>query len=397
MSERAIDYGKERIPDGEYIERLQTVRRRLLQEGLNVGLAYATEHMPGDVQYLTGYDPHIENVALLVLPNHLVVLGGAEGEKMFDDMGRAGVWRNLSLFEIPFQDYGGLRFYLLAEILREFLGQIPDEIGLLSASNVLSHEIVALAQNGADGKQVRVRDVSQIMADARYHKSPSELGMFRIASWIATEAMRAMLGTVAPGIRELEVAAAGDAVCKKLGAYGYGFDTMVCSGPRIDTIIGRSTNRVIQRGEMIMLGVSPRFEGYTSAVGRTVVAGGATPEQAAFLDQGIHAHELAIAKLEAGNPAREVDLAARHYLNGVGLGRYHTYGVGHGIGFTECLEGKTATQSSDYNLPKGIAMMIDVGLFGHSTFHGARHEDPFLISHDGKTERLSDLPMKVYS
>jgi Xaa-Pro dipeptidase len=397
MSERAIDYGKERIPDGEYIERLQTVRRRLLQEGLNVGLAYATEHMPGDVQYLTGYDPHIENVALLVLPNHLVVLGGAEGEKMFDDMGRAGVWRNLSLFEIPFQDYGGLRFYLLAEILREFLGQIPDEIGLLSASNVLSHEIVALAQKGADGKQVRVRDVSQIMADARYHKSPSELRIFRIASWIATEAMRAMLGTVAPGIRELEVAAAGDAVCKKLGAYGYGFDTMVCSGPRIDTIIGRSTNRVIQRGEMVMLGVSPRFEGYTSAVGRTVVAGGATPEQAAFLDQGIHAHELAVAKLEAGNPAREVDLAARHYLNGVGLGRYHTYGVGHGIGFTECLEGKTATQSSDYDLPKGIAMMIDVGLFGHSTFHGARHEDPFLISHDGKTERLSDLPMKVYS
>jgi len=39
-----------------------------------------------------------------------VVLGGAEGEKMFEDMGRAGVWRNLSLFEIPFQDYGGLRF-----------------------------------------------------------------------------------------------------------------------------------------------------------------------------------------------------------------------------------------------------------------------------------------------
>ena len=42
-------------------------------------------------------------------------------------------------------------------------------------------------------------------------------------------------------------------------------------------------------------------------------------------------------------------------------------------------------------------MMIDVGLFGHPRFYGARHEDPFLISHDGKTERLTDLPMKVYS
>jgi Xaa-Pro dipeptidase len=235
------------------------------------------------------------------------------------------------------------------------------------------------------------------MADARYCKSPAELQMFRIASQIATEAMRAMLGAVAPGTRELEVAAAGDAVCKKLGAYGYGFDTMVCSGRRINTIIGRSTNRVIQRGDLVMLGVSPRFEGYTSALGRTVVAGGATAEQAAFLEHGIHAHELAITQLVAGRPAREVDLAARRYLNSVGLGQYHTYGVGHGIGFTECLEEKTATQSSNYDLPAGIAMMTDVGLFGHPTFYGARHEDPFLISHDGKTERLTDLPMKVYS
>jgi len=41
-------------------------------------------------------------------------------------------------------------------------------------------------------------------------------------------------------------------------------------------------------------------------------------------------------------------------------------------------------------------MMIDVGLFGHPRFYGARHEDAFLISHDGKTERLTDLPMRVY-
>ncbi len=397
MNEATIDHGKERIPDDEYPRRLASVRRKLLQEGLTAGLAYATEHMPGDVQYLTGYDPHIENVALLLLPDHLVVLGGAEGEKMFEDMGRAGVWRNLSLFEIPFQDYGGLRFHTLAEILREFVGEVPVEMGLLSAPNVLSQEIVALAERAGGSRPVRLRDVSRIMAEARYNKSPAELRMFRLASRIATQAMRAMLACVEPGRRELEVAAEGDAVCKRLGAYGYGFDTMVCSGPRIDTIIGRSTNRVMEQGDLVMLGVSPRFEGYTSALGRTVVAGSATAEQAEFLDHGIHAHELAIAQLVAGRPAREVDLAARRYLTTVGLGQYHTYGVGHGIGFTECLEEKTATQSSDYDLPAGIAMMIDVGLFGHPLHYGARHEDPFLISHDGNTERLTDLPMKVYS
>ncbi len=59
-------------------ERFHRVQYRLRQEGLAVGLAYATEHMPGDVQYLTGYDPHLENAALLVLPNHPVILGGVD-------------------------------------------------------------------------------------------------------------------------------------------------------------------------------------------------------------------------------------------------------------------------------------------------------------------------------
>ena len=100
---------------------------------MEVGLAYATEHMPGDVQYLTGYDPHLENAALLVLPDQVIALGGAEGEKMFEDSARAGTWRNLTLFEIPFQDYGDVRFWTLAAVLEDALGHIPNEIGLLSA------------------------------------------------------------------------------------------------------------------------------------------------------------------------------------------------------------------------------------------------------------------------
>ena len=70
---------------------------------------------------------------------------------------------------------------------------------------------------------------------------------------------------------------------------------------------------------------------------------------------------------------------------------------GHGIGFTECLEGKTATISSDYDLPKGIAMMLDVGLFGVPEHFGARHENPHLINHEGESELLTELQMKVFA
>ncbi len=388
------DYLNKRIPDNEYEERAVKIRRALAQEGLEVGIAYATEHMPGDVQYLTGYDPHLENVALLVTPDRIIALGGAEGEKMFEDSARFGEWRNLTLFEIPFQDYGDTKFWSLAEILKDVLGTIPSEIGILSASNVVSAEMMELIKQ-IDGN-LKLRDVSHILAKARYEKSPAELDMYRIASGIATEAMRSILDLVRPGLRELEVAAEADRVMKQMGAYSYGFDAIVCSGPRIDTIIGRSSNRVIQEGELVMLGVSPRYEGYTSALGRTVVAGIALFEQREFLDRGIEGYHRAAKELRMGGPARAIDGAAREYLTSVGLGRYHTYGVGHGIGFTECLEGKTATSASDYDLPAGISMMLDVGLFGVPKHFGARHENPHMIDHDGRAKVLSDLPMKVY-
>jgi hypothetical protein len=51
---------------------------------------------------------------------------------------------------------------------------------------------------------------------------------------------------------------------------------------------------------------------------------------------------------------------------------------------------------SDYAIPTGITMMLDVGIFGHPQHFGARHEDPFLVTHDGATEKLTDLPMRVF-
>jgi Xaa-Pro aminopeptidase len=381
------------IEDAEFRQRLGAAQAALADAGLQVGLAYGTQSMPGDVQYLTGYDPHIEDAVALVFPDDIVVLGGPEGAEVFADSGRQGTWRNLNAFEIPFQDYGETRFFTLPEVVREWHGGLPEEVGLLSAPGLVPFESAhALIDAG-----VELRDVSHILADARYRKSPGELDLFREASRVATSAMEAMVAAATPGVSELEVAAEGDRVAKRLGAYAFGFDTIVCSGRRVRTVIGRATPKVIRAGEMVMLGISPRIAGYTSALGRTVVAGGANADQLAFLEHGESALELAAAALRCGAPAREIDLAARRYLASVGLGEYHTYGVGHGIGFSECKELKTATAVSDYNVPPGITMMLDVGLFGHPLHQGLRHEDPFVITHSGDVERLTSLAVGVYS
>jgi len=377
----------------EFETRTKRVRSALQAKGLEVGVAYAVPSSPGDVQYLTGYDPHIESAALLVLPNHVIALGGAEGRHVFEDSAVYGEWRDLIDFVIPYQDYGDVKFWTLREIFLDCLGRAPARIGLLSDDNLVPAGFLGRVRDAVSPGPCEFEPMSDTLLSLRYDKSTAEMTLYREASRIAASAMAAMIEAVRPGTRELEVAAVGDYTVKSLGAYNSGFDAIVCSGPRINTVIGRATNRVIADGDMVMLGVAPRYQGYTCASGRTVVAGKVRPVQSDILRHAAHAMQLAASELRAGNAARNVDLVPRQYLSKHGLAEFQMYGVGHGIGLTECNEWKTATAVSDYVLPKGICMQLDIGLFNHPEIGGLRLEEPYLISHDGVTEQLTGLPL----
>ena len=138
------------------------------------------------------------------------------------------------------------------------------------------------------------------MAKARYERSPAELEMYQIASGIATEAMRAS-STIRPGVRELELAAEADHVMKQLGAYSYGLTPS--SVPAEDQYNHRE---VIESGDRRRrtrdVRSKPSYEGYTSAIGRTVVAGTASPEQSEFLDRGSRATTELPKSLERSRP-----------------------------------------------------------------------------------------------
>ncbi len=361
----------------------------MAERGTEIGLAYANEFVPGDIQYLTGYDPQIEAVAAVVTPDGVALLGGPEGEAMFNDQEALGTWFNLELFEVPFQDYGTLQFSSLESVFAGLGVAKPDHVLLLTDAKYVPHALVGyFSSYGAS-----IDPAQEILAECRYTKTPLELQLFAEASRIATQATAAMLDALQPGMTELQLAAVGDATCKGEGAYSYGWDTMVLSGGRVNSIIGRSANKVIEDGELVLIGACPRYAGYASTVGRTVVAGKPKPDQVRFLEAGARALQLVAQHLVAGGPAREVDLVPRAFLEEQGLGAFHAYGVGHGIGFSECLEWRTATRSSDYTLPSGISMSLDVGIFRNPSGYNGRFEDPYIIGHDGTTPRLTDLPI----
>lgn len=384
------------IPKQEYAERVKKLRKRMLDLKIDVAYGFATPYMPGDVFYLSGYDPQVENSLVLVSQEKQFVLAGPEGARYAEEMVKFGEVRVLSEMQIPLEDYPLIKIWSLGDVVKELSSGKIARVGILTKGDVVTIDAHALMKK-VMGPKVEFVDISDVLFyEMRYYKSEAEQAVLRVSNKICAEAVRAMCKVVEPGMTELEVTAYGDYVARKMGAYGYSWDGFILSGPRINTCIGRGVNKKIEAGELVRIGYASRYEGYSSTAARSVVAGGATKEQAEFIDHSIRAHELAAGKYVYGGLEREVELAAWNYLEKHGLGRYQVYSVAHGTGISECLEARPFTKDSDGKIEKNITHMIDIGLYGHPKFHGASCEDPYLITDAGKTERMSDLPLKMY-
>ncbi len=384
------------IPAAEYGRRVAQLRRRMAELRVDIAYAFATPCMPGDVFYLSGYDAPVETSILLVSQDKLFVLAGPEGARYAQEMVKFGEVRILSEMQIPLEDYPLIKVWNLADVLKELAGGRVDRVGVLTKGDVVTLDANALIKKVV-GPEAEFVDISDVLYyEMRYYKSRAEQEVLRVSNRICAEAVRAMCEVVEPGMTELEVTAYGDYVAKSMGAYGYSWDGFILSGPRVNTCIGRGINKKIESGELVRIGYATRYEGYSSTAARSVVAGGATKEQAQFIDHSIRAHELAAEKYVFGGLERDVELAAWNYLSEHDLGRYQVYSVAHGTGISECLEARPFTKNSTGKIEKNITHMLDIGLYGHPKFHGASCEDPYLITDEGKTERMSDLPLKMY-
>jgi len=391
----AMDLSKT-IPATEFEDRIARIRHALQRRDLDAGFAFGNELKPGDTGWLTGYDPHLEDAACIVGPKKVFILGGPEGAAYAEEMKRVGEFRNVMELKIPEEDYPGAEFYGIAELFKEACGEQPRKIGMLSLDSFLP---VGLHQLIRSSTGAEIVDATDILLKARYIKSSSEQEVMRVAAQISTWAMKAMVAATEPGVRETEIAACADYVMRYLGADGRpGVSTLVNSGARISNVVGRASNKIIGEGELVLLGLGARFQGLSSSISRTLIAGNGSNDQRRLLEVGEKAYELAAAKLGYEMPASGPDLSVHEYLAAFGL--RPLYSVVHNIGWTEAMEGYgAATRYSTYSFPKNVTLMVDVGIFGcpfeslEPAYVGLRFEDPFLIDDAGRLEKLTDLPI----
>ncbi|MFC3574658.1 M24 family metallopeptidase [Streptomyces yaanensis] len=347
----------------DYAARMRRATEAAVTAGLD-GLLIA----PGpDLVWLTGYRPvETERLTLLVLrPGHepVLVVPTLEAPDAAEAAGASALTlRDWTDGKDPYETAGSLlarsgrygisdnawALHLLG--LRERLPQI-DHVALTRALPMLravkdAAELDRLASAGA-------------AADATYE----EIRKVRFA-----------------GRREREVAADLADLLRRSGHTQVDF-TIVASGPNGANPHHEAGDRVIERGDMVVLDFGGLKHGYGSDTSRTVHVGEPTDEERTVHDLVRAAQEAGFRAVRPGAACQDVDRAARAVIADAGYGEYFIHRTGHGIGVTTH-EPPYMIEGEEQPLVPGMCFSVEPGVYLPGRF-GVRIEDIVTVTEDG--------------
>jgi Xaa-Pro aminopeptidase len=157
--------------------------------------------------------------------------------------------------------------------------------------------------------------------------------------------------------------------------------TIVGSGPNGANPHHEVGDRVIQRGDMVVLDFGGLKDGYGSDTTRTVHVGEPTEEERRVHDLVRGAQEAGYQAVRPGVACQEVDRAARAVITGAGYGEYFIHRTGHGIGVTTH-EPPYMIEGEEQPLVPGMCFSVEPGIYLPGRF-GVRIEDIVTVTEDG--------------
>ncbi len=239
-----------------------------------------------------------------------------------------------------------------------------------------------------------VQDGSGLVTALRAVKSPAELDYARQAAAISALAWEALIGAVAEGKSELELAAVAYHALLSNGS-GIPASTMnLMSGERSAFALGGPTDRRLRRGDTGLVEIGANRRRYTSTLGRQWNLGPASQRVKELHSVIRDATEACIAEMRAGVPAAVPHEAAKRVIAKAGLDQYrmHTTGYGMAPGFPPSWgESPNVFGGSSDVLKAGMVVSIEPNVFLAQEGLGARLIDNVIITETG-TELLSRTP-----
>jgi len=364
--------------------RLRRLRKVMETKKLDIALIYYDEINIGNGWYLAGWCPMAFESAAVLVPREgePMILGGPECEPSAKLDSAITETRNFPVFMVPNEEYPNATitdFPALFAELKSRLGQLK-RVGLVGAGRMPADCYRQIVEGF---KGIELVDVTQEYVELRYLKSPWELEQIRAAFKLADDCHAAMKAKIAPGVSEIQVAAAGEYAARSQDSTGFSWSTIVGSGKQSNAVVPTATSKKLESGELAMIGICPKVQGYSGVVGDALpVSGKYTKEQQECLKYLKEAFCLTKQQLLPGKIGKEIDAPARSYYQKHGLFKYLVCPFVHTIGISEVESPFFGPNSEDVLKPR-MTVCVDVSFFGHPKFNGVRIETGYEITDTG--------------
>lgn len=230
----------------------------------------------------------------------------------------------------------------------------------------------------------KFKDATGLLAKLRLVKTKEQVDLIRKAAQIACRAINVAFESVSPGMSELEVK---DILAAEAEKQGGTVEGNVSSGPGTIIPHWQTSERKVQKGELLLIDIGLVYKRCYGDITRTAVLGKPTPKLKRIYGIVKRAHFAACAADRAGIEAQDLDRAARSEIVRAGFGDYFTHRVGHGLGL-EIHEPPFLVEGNTQKLEPGMVHTIEPGIYLPNEF-GVRIENDLLVTPDG-SENLSE-------
>ncbi|WP_286947527.1 aminopeptidase P N-terminal domain-containing protein [Acetobacterium sp. UBA5834] len=240
-------------------------------------------------------------------------------------------------------------------------------------------------------KQAELKDLHPIMAGLRVIKTTEEIMAITKANQVTKAGISEIKKLMKPGVFEYELAAFFEYFVKKQGSEGVAFESIVASGKNATVLHYVSNRCALKAGELVLLDLGARVEGYCGDISRTfAVNGEMTADQEklykivdAVQQEMITAYRPGAVLKELQNQTKELFqekcCRAGFVPENNDITEFYYHGIGHSLG----LDTHDVRPDGDLILAPGMVMTVEPGLYLEKLGLGIRIEDDVVITDCG--------------
>lgn len=211
--------------------------------------------------------------------------------------------------------YGADEAYLIEQFQEIISTELSNENFSSVYANFEENQTIAGQFYNSGASIPEIEDIRPTVEWMRAIKEPIEISMIQNAIDVSSQAFEEVFRYLEPGMYEYEVEAIMNLILRLNGCQRTAYQTIVASGPNINTLHYPAGVRLMEDGDLVMIDFGAEYAYYSADITRTLPVNGTfTSEQRTVYNIVLDAHKAVIETVQPGSIYSDIRAMSREKI-----------------------------------------------------------------------------------